>query len=320
MSEFSHSWHLRESHDSAAIALLVRAKVNGFVFPASGGWVPFVAPREDDRRVSAANVGLLVRYVYASDHGADIDLFEGPKRRTQLSWQFEVARKKRGKLDLFVSLGLLAQRAAQRLGPDAGEHDVASALGLSSIDWFSHAYELTRSQARPDRKTVDWRSGGVVASKPADRKARDQVMCALSKKQRALIEGGNVALVVELHDFIDDLDNGVELWMRWHLLGCLLAMQSGASDASAAVCGELGTPIAAPADARVLSPTEVASVARQLGLVPRPISAPGLAELSVHARDQLITDLAAVTELFTKAAANKAAVLVSFYPAHALDR
>ncbi len=317
MSEHSDSWHLHSKSAEEAVSLLRRAEVDGFVFPPHGGWVAFVSADDEDAvaRIVAANTTLVVRYEHAADHGSAISLFDGPRRKGHMSWRTEVSKKVRGGLAPFVTAGLISRAACERLrGGCENARDVASALGLSKLDWLSYRYELSAEHAAPGRIIVDGRSGDV--QRGVDARARDQMMCALSSRHRALIEAGDASLVTDLHDAIDEVDHGVELWLRWHVLGLVLDAEGTCAAAAAAVRGELGTRVAAPADARILSPREVATVAKQLAALRGPLSAPGLAEVSPQKRSEIERDLAAVKELFAEAAVKRCAVLVSFLPAH----
>jgi hypothetical protein len=78
MSEFSDCYHIR-AHDTAeGVALLRRAGLTGFVFPAAGGWVTLVAdgePFAPNRPLIAATPGVLLHYMSGEDHGWGFELY-----------------------------------------------------------------------------------------------------------------------------------------------------------------------------------------------------------------------------------------------------
>lgn len=80
MSEFSESYHLRSDRAEDAIELLRRAKLKGYVYEPSNGWVTFLAEEgvfEPDERIVAAASHPLLHYVSAEDHGWSFTLFDG---------------------------------------------------------------------------------------------------------------------------------------------------------------------------------------------------------------------------------------------------
>jgi hypothetical protein len=96
VSEFSESWHLVADDEADGAALLDRAGVAGWVFPASGGWVTIVpeasfgqGPHES---LPAANTGLLAHYVHAEDHGWQLDVWAGrlPVGSQEVEWTEEL--------------------------------------------------------------------------------------------------------------------------------------------------------------------------------------------------------------------------------------
>jgi hypothetical protein len=92
MSEFSESYHVRTNDTNEGVEILRRAKRKGYVFPASNGWVTFVAEKnkfEPDSDIVASNRGLLLHYVSAEDHGWSFSLFEGNQERCRFSCQWE---------------------------------------------------------------------------------------------------------------------------------------------------------------------------------------------------------------------------------------
>ena len=95
MSEFSESYHFRGSSRRDVTDLLQRAGLSGFVFPALDGWVSFVAegePFRPNHDLLKANEGLLLRWMYAEDHGWAFDIFKGQKRVVgyECSWEDDI--------------------------------------------------------------------------------------------------------------------------------------------------------------------------------------------------------------------------------------
>lgn len=159
MSEFSESYHLRGSSRRDAVALLGRAGLAGYVFPALDGWVSLVAegePFKPNRRLIAANHGVLLRWVYGDDHGWEFNVFEAKKAiiKYQCTWDEEIEIS--GK----VNLAELEQVFDSELPALAGEEGVrlfypssmqqlidakpayafAAAVGLTNYRWLAYDY------------------------------------------------------------------------------------------------------------------------------------------------------------------------------------
>jgi hypothetical protein len=80
MSEISESYHLLGRRQLDAVKLLKRASVDGYVFPADGKWVTFLADGElsvGSAAVYAANRETLLYLWLAEDHGWGFRLFSG---------------------------------------------------------------------------------------------------------------------------------------------------------------------------------------------------------------------------------------------------
>lgn len=93
MSEFSQSYHLRSADPAEAVALLERAALSGWVFPAGNDWVTFL-PHPDEfgeplPALVAANQGFMVFYLNAEDHGWLFTVFDGerPMSSYGCSWE-----------------------------------------------------------------------------------------------------------------------------------------------------------------------------------------------------------------------------------------
>lgn len=146
MSEFSESIHLRSDDVNDVATLLGAAKVAGYVFPASKGWVSFVydgdepPARERFDRIIAANRGLLVHWDYAEDHGCNVTLYEGAKRAGRLRVSFE-SRRAVFDRPAFVDKGVLTPPAAERIerwvAHAVPAYTAGEALGLQHFRWLS---------------------------------------------------------------------------------------------------------------------------------------------------------------------------------------
>jgi len=166
MSEFSESYHLRGTSRREAITLLQRAGLAGYVFPALDGWVTFVAEGEPfklNERLVAANEGVLVRWVFADDHGWAFDVVKArkPILRYECSWEEEI------EVDGKISHAALQQALGMELPGLAGEAGVtvlypesieqllevkpaysfAKAIGLTNYRWLAYDY-LSRDEER----------------------------------------------------------------------------------------------------------------------------------------------------------------------------
>ena len=159
MSEFSESYHLRGTSRREAIALLERASLSGYVFPALDGWVTLVAEGESfklNERLVAANEGLLVRWVFAEDHGWAFDVFKSKKRilKYECSWEEDIeVEGKVSHAELQTALGmelpaLAGEAGAAALYPESIEelldlkpaYAFAKAIGLSNYRWLAFDY------------------------------------------------------------------------------------------------------------------------------------------------------------------------------------
>ena len=166
MSEFSESYHLRGTSRREAVDLLHRAGLSGFVFPALDGWVSLVAEGaafKPNQKLIRANEGLLLRWVYADDHGWAFDIFKGKKKIVayECSWEDEVEVNAKVTLkDLQVALGvelpaLAGEAGARILYPRSVDEYIevspgyafAAAVGLTNYRWLAYDY-LVRDAER----------------------------------------------------------------------------------------------------------------------------------------------------------------------------
>jgi hypothetical protein len=176
MGELSESGHLRSENPEHAVALLKRAKVPGFVFPARNGWVSFVYPPGDENRfdVEQANEKLLLLYEYAADHGCWVTVYEGKKPLTRLKAAFDrpnalFDRRVFESLELLSPAGSVAvdawiKRAHVPHERSRAPHLVAERLHLPRYAWFSHLAEV--SNAQPDAQRIEVLANGTVKRPP----------------------------------------------------------------------------------------------------------------------------------------------------------
>lgn len=166
MGEVSESLHLRSENPKDAVALLKRAEVAGFVFPARNGWVSIACTlgSEDRFMLEQENKGLLLFYEYSADHGCWVNLHEGKKRIARISAPFGAPAPvfDRGvfeKLELVVPAGAAAigdwvKRAHVWHERQRTPYVVAERLHLPRYQIFSYARELGRPDPDPERISV----------------------------------------------------------------------------------------------------------------------------------------------------------------------
>lgn len=166
MSENSDSGHLRTENPEHAVALLKRAKVPGFVFPARNGWVSFVYPPGDENQFDLvqANEKLLLLYEYAGDHGCSVTLYQAKKPVTRLRAAFDRPNASFDRRP-FESLELLTPVASSAIDAWLKKahlhhervrtpHLVAERLHLPFFAWLSYLGERTTAQPNPQRIEV----------------------------------------------------------------------------------------------------------------------------------------------------------------------
>lgn len=166
MSEFTECYQLLAGDVAEGAALLERAGLPGWAFPAEDGWVTVVVERaytaEPDPPLIAANQGALALFVNAEDHGWSFALWEGPELRSayRCDWDFEIVADTSG-LDLGALRRLLApacsDQAIDELGQllqvpptdddldamidgDGPPQRAARLLGLPNTAWISGDY------------------------------------------------------------------------------------------------------------------------------------------------------------------------------------
>ncbi len=176
MGELSESGHLRTENPEHAVALLKRAKVPGFVFPARNGWVSFVYPPGEENRfdLTDSNEKLLVLYEYAADHGCWVTVYQAKKPITRLKASFDrpnaqFDRRAFESLELLPPAGAAAvdawvKRAHLHHERMRAPHLVAERLHLPRYAWFSFLAERTKAQ--PDLQRIEVLENGTVKRPP----------------------------------------------------------------------------------------------------------------------------------------------------------
>lgn len=187
MDEVSESFHLRAKRRDDAVALLVAAKVDGFVLGRKKSLVTFVCQQEAGarQRLLAANRGVLMRWAYEDDEDADasgsvsVDVYEGSARIAQIERSFAKRHGIMTNRDEFVRLKVLSAQDAAAIEAglslpmaDArsfGGYDLAYALGLprfESLSYESQLSEYVNARDRKDRIEVDWRKASRSVRAP----------------------------------------------------------------------------------------------------------------------------------------------------------
>lgn len=166
MAEVSDSLHLRTENPKDAVALLKRAEVAGFVFPARSGWVSIACTlsSEDRFMLEQENKGLLLFYEYSGDHGCWVNLHEGKKRIARISAPFGQPAPVFDRA-VFEKLGLVLPAGAAAIGDwvkkahvwherQRTPYVIAERLHLPRYQLFSYQRELERPDPDPERISV----------------------------------------------------------------------------------------------------------------------------------------------------------------------
>ena len=162
MSEFSDSYHLHTSDPTQATRLLRAARRYGAVLPTTTTFVPFLVDGRAEaggvvEEVLAHNVGLLVHYAYAENHGLWIRTFDNASCVATI----DISRRRTLGDDVpdpkittatLTKAGAVApgkarrlERVLQRARDDAGgpleelRDEIVNLLGLSNVSWVSCA-------------------------------------------------------------------------------------------------------------------------------------------------------------------------------------
>lgn len=197
MSEFSDSFHLRTDDPEDAIELLRRAKVPGFVFPPAFGFVSFVCPRDKRfyQQVLGANLGLLVDYSFAADHGCWVNLYERDVKVGNLSAAFEEERSRFDR-EAFIDIGLVDPQGAEAIAEWVREahdpskrsretdHLVAKKLRLPQFSWLSYHYALSDETPPEGRIEVD-REGQAHTLEDASQAEIEEILEKLPPQRRS---------------------------------------------------------------------------------------------------------------------------------------
>lgn len=115
----AHAYYLRSRDQGAGVALLERAGVGGYAWPAANGWVPLVTRGWARSRPLLASLGegeVLLRYAVVPDRGWSFELLSRDKCFLRYGRSAEPSRPPLGEL-LEENLPLLALLAAERGGP-----------------------------------------------------------------------------------------------------------------------------------------------------------------------------------------------------------
>ena len=93
MSEFTECYQLLAGDVAEGAALLHRAGLSGWAFPAENGWVTVVVERsyttEPDPPLIEANQGVLALFVNAEDHGWSLSFWEGASLRSDYRCEWD---------------------------------------------------------------------------------------------------------------------------------------------------------------------------------------------------------------------------------------
>ncbi|RAP76143.1 hypothetical protein [Paenibacillus montanisoli] len=163
MSEFSESYHLVGKDRREGIALLTRAGLSGYVYPAINDWITLLPSGPiytQNEELIANNHGMLLYYAYAEDHGWSFSLYEGDKLicRYDCSWDEEivhdVSELHAERLLAFINsrpgrqqdvtdeqlMKALSITDFEELFEQVPAYQFAQWLGLTHYEWQSHDY------------------------------------------------------------------------------------------------------------------------------------------------------------------------------------
>jgi hypothetical protein len=159
MSEFSESYHLRSERSEDAIDLLRRAKLKGYVFPPTNGWVTFLAENgafKPNPQLVQGSRHPLLHFVSAEDHGWGFSLFHQGKPACSYKCEWDPglavddARYSRDVLqELLPSADtILLEEVERDMRPRAYDDLIgaelsktfARAVGLEHYDWIAYHY------------------------------------------------------------------------------------------------------------------------------------------------------------------------------------
>jgi len=172
MSEFSESYHLQSERAEDAIELLRRARLKGYVFRPTNGWVTFLAEEgifEPDAGIVDAAIQPLLHYVSAEDHGWSFTLFDRANVVCAYScdWDDEItvddSQYSRASLVRYIPAvkAALLDDLESRLNPEDIDElfEVepsklfAQAIGLEHYDWLSYDFMARDFDESPEDHT-----------------------------------------------------------------------------------------------------------------------------------------------------------------------
>ena len=149
MSEFTETYHLRSDQQLIGLELLDRAGLHGYVFPPQDGWMMVLA----EGRLFADNLELvthnrqsdvLMRIIYAEDHGWFCEFFAGPQRAAAIQQSWDTHRDFKLTED-FVNVvsSLLDLTAEQQQELNrAVEAIAAGSEGIEAVNRFARVIQL----------------------------------------------------------------------------------------------------------------------------------------------------------------------------------
>ncbi|QHW31680.1 hypothetical protein GZH47_13065 [Paenibacillus rhizovicinus] len=150
MSEFSESYHLVSGKQEEGAALLRKAGLSGYVFPARNNWVTLLPSGgifEYNEDLIAKNGGILLHYVYAEDHGWSFTLYERTSQIAHYScyWEEEIVHD-RSELNLDAMMGLLNGTVERDKPIETGDLN-----HLFACEDFEELFEMTPAYRLAER-------------------------------------------------------------------------------------------------------------------------------------------------------------------------
>jgi len=156
VSEFSDSYHLMTDNCQAAEALLKRAGVEGYVFPAVKGWSALVAEGFAFRpnfQLIEANEGILLHLVSAQEYGWYFSLYQGPDQLAHYEcyWENELYIHD-AEFDFAKVKEVLSGQI--EIAPEAAEEEYRKIFYPQELDYTCNP--VTRLANLLGLKHVDW--------------------------------------------------------------------------------------------------------------------------------------------------------------------
>lgn len=160
MSEFSDNYHLRSYNRNDGVNLLKKAKLKGFVFPETNGWITLVAEGSKltpNNKLIEANNGNLIHFVNAEDYGLYFSIYNSNKRicHYECTWLEDIAindnnldldilidfienNNIKGKIDRKDLIRILHPQNFEEISedPSVSSH-IVNMFALENCDWVS---------------------------------------------------------------------------------------------------------------------------------------------------------------------------------------